>query len=259
MRWYEKTTALAGLAIIALSIACWWFGPHTLEWALHISEPTFLAGGALSIILLWAQLRAASAQEHEENVWKRIVCLHEHFRDIPRSDRTEAVRKLLLEKFPGRERPSAHLPLTHLETAEIIGDIGNHERATASVLISRYLNDWEDLCGAISVGLVDEDYARSMEGGRLIDTFFGFRQVIEAFREAHKKAQRAQAAQNAAMTFAHVPYTEIQDVAVRWHDIRHNEMRLQDERIDAANRLADAIQRDGERSSVMPKAKGHLD
>ena len=259
MRWYEQTTVVAGLIVIVLSVTCWWYGPHTLEWAVHVSEPTFLAGGALSIILLWAQLRAASAQEHEENVWKRIVCLHEHFRDIPRSDRGEAVRKFLLTKFPNRERPSAYNPLTPSETTEIMADNGNHECAPASILISRYLNDWEELCGAISVGLVDEDYARAMEGGRLIDTFFGFRQIIEALRGQHDKAQRAEARQNAAPPFAHVPYTELQDVAVRWHKIRHNEKKLQDDRIAAANLLADAIQRDGVRSTVTPKAKGNLD
>jgi len=259
MRWYEKTTAIAGLVIIALSVSCWWYGPHTLEWALRISEPTFLAGGALSIILLWAQLRAASAQEHEENVWKRIVCLHEHFRDIPRWDRTEAVRKFLLTKFPNRERPSAYRPLTQSEAADIMSDTGNHESAPAKILMSRYLNDWEELCGAISVGLVDEDYVRSMEGGRLIDTFFGFRQVIEAIRQEHNQARQAATVQNAAPPFAHVPYTEMQDVAVRWHAIRHNEKKLQDDRMAAANRLADAIQRDGFRSAVTPKAKGNLD
>jgi hypothetical protein len=138
-------------------------------------------------------------------------------------------------------------------------DTGSQERAAASILMSRYLNDWEDLCGAISVGIVDEDYARSMEGGRLIDTFFGFRQVIDGFREEHKRAQLALGAQNAAMPFAHVPYTEMQDVAMRWHEIRHNEKKLQDDRMEAANRLADAVQREGTRSSVMPKAKGNLD
>ena len=60
-----------------------------------------------------------------------------------------------------------------------MADKGDTQRARASTLISRYLNDWEDFCGAISVGVVDENYARSMEGGRLIDAFFGYRKVIE--------------------------------------------------------------------------------
>jgi hypothetical protein len=138
-------------------------------------------------------------------------------------------------------------------------DIGNQERAPANILISRYLNDWEELCGAISVGVVDEEYARSMEGGRLIDAFFGYRQVIEVLRENHKTTQRAARVQNAAAPFAHVPYTELQEVAVRWHEVRHNEMKIQEERMAAANRVADAIQREAERSAVTPKAKGNLD
>jgi hypothetical protein len=257
MRWYERATALAGLTIIVISAAAWWCGPHTVEWAIHISEPAFLAVGALSIILLWAQLRAASAQEHEENVWKRIMCLHEHFKDIPRLERSEPVRKYLLTTFPNRAPPSAYFPLTDDEVAKIMADRGDAGTARGDTLIYRYLNDWEDFCGAISVGVVDEDYARSMEGGRLIDAFFGYRKVIEAYREKHTKAQQS-ADPNAASAFAHVAYTELQDVAIRWHEIRHNEKMIQDARIAAADELADSIRR-GVKSGVTPKAKPPLD
>ena len=258
MRWYERVTALTGLTIVAISAAAWWCGPHTLEWAIHISEPAFLAGGALSIILLWAQLRAASTQEHEENVWKRTICLHEHFKDIPRLERSEAVRKYLLATFPNRAAPSAYQPLTNAEVATIMEDRGDAQTARADTLISRYLNDWEDFCGAISVGVVDEDYSRSMEGGRLIDAFFGYRKVIEAFRDKHAKALQSSVDPDAASVFAHVAYTELQDVAIRWHEIRHNEKKVQDERIEAADKVADSIRR-GVKSGVTPKAKNPLD
>jgi len=139
-----------------------------------------------------------------------------------------------------------------------MADKGDTQRARASTLISRYLNDWEDFCGAISVGVVDENYARSMEGGRLIDAFFGYRKVIEEFREKHTKAQQSTVDPNAASTFASVVFTELQDVAIRWHEIRHNEKTVQDQRIEAADKVADSIRR-GVKSGVTPWAKKPLD
>lgn len=111
LTWYEVLTAVMGLLILVAAFVTWWFGDRTLKWAVDVAAPTCLAWGALSIILLWAQLRAAYSQERAEQVWKRVMCLHQHFHDVPRLELTDAVRGYLRE-LGVQSPPSAYSPLT---------------------------------------------------------------------------------------------------------------------------------------------------
>jgi hypothetical protein len=256
MKWYERTVAVCGALILALAGLAWYFGDQTLKWAIEVSEPTFLAFGALSIVLLWAQLRSAGIQEREQNVWKRVVCLHEYFSDVPRMNRSEDVRKYLRELHVEKP-PSAYYPLTEEHANLIIRDSGTDTRPPAKVVVSRYLNDWEDFCGAISVGVIDEDYAREMEGARLIDTFFGYRAAIDRFRDSHREDAKTSNGTNAALPFANKVYIELQTIALRWHQIRREELKDEEVRIANANEEADEIRKAAMRPSrgVSPKAR----
>lgn len=225
------------------------------------SSPTFLAFGALSIVLLWAQLRVSTNQEREENIWKRVVCLNEHFHDGPRLELTEAVREYLRE-LGIHAPPSAHSPLTRKQAEEIEADQGNEKRPPAKVLIIRYLNDWEDFCGAIAVGVIDEEYAIEMEGARLIDAFFGYREAINIFRETRAAAHagKMSSTSTGAPPFVNKLYYEMQRIALKWHKRRTDEWKIQEAKVDAVNREADLL-RDKARAltGVPPKARDTLE
>jgi hypothetical protein len=256
MQRYERLTALTAIAILAISALAWWCGDRDLKWAVEISEPAFLALGALSIILLWAQLRAAHYQEIEQNVWKRVMCLHEHFKDVPRSEATEAVREYL-RGLGVLNPPSAYHPLTREQALVVEQDTGTDERPPARILFIRYLNDWEDFCGAISVGVIDEDYSREMEGLRLIDAFFGYREVINILREKRANDARRRQGETGAPPFVNKLYYELQVVALRWHQKRSEEWQAQEEKLVAANKAADELRKAASETShgVPPKAR----
>lgn len=259
LKWYEVLTGALGLLILLGAFATWWFGDRTLKWAVDVAAPTCLAWGALSIILLWAQLRAANNQELAEQVWKRVMCLHQHFHDVPRLELTDAVRNYLRE-LGIHSPPSAYSPLTPEQAKVIEHDKGNDNRPPAKVLISRYLNDWEDFCGAISVGVIDEEYAIEMEGSRLIDAFFGYREVINIFRESRAHDGKVGAGATGAPPFVNKLYYELQQIALRWHKKRTEEWKMQQEKVAEVNRAADALRdKARELTGVPPKAKEKLE
>ena len=151
----------------------------------------------------------------------------------------EAVRRYLLEISVTRP-PSAYRPLTPEQADTILSDHGTNHRPPAEVLLTHYLNDWEEFCGAITIGVIDEEYAREMEGTRLIDVFFGYREVINRFRDLYDDgAAKASSGSTAAQPFAHQLYIELQDVALRWHSVRAAEFKDQEDRLAAVNKEAD--------------------
>jgi len=255
LKWYERVTLRLAALILAAAAVAWFFGSETLEWAVHVSEPAFIAIGALSVILVWAQVRSASVLEREQNIWKRVLCMHEHFNDVPRPERAESVRRYLLE-IGVTNPPSAYRPLTSQQSDVIVSDTGNEHRAPAKVLITLYLNDWESFCGAIAIGAVDEDYARDMEGTRLIDAFFGYREVINRFRAAYEGDSKSSNGSTAAEPFAHKLYIELQETALKWHLSRCAELKAQEKRLAAVNQEADAKRAEAKRQErIFPKAR----
>lgn len=232
-----------------------------MRWAVDVASPTALCLGALSIILLWAQLRSVSRQERQEGIYKRIMCLHEHFHDVPRLDLTEAVRKYLYSELSIHSPPSAKNPLTP-EHAEVINnDAGTHDRPPARVLVTRYLNDWEDFCGAIRSGVIDENYAMALEGARLVDAFFGYREAINTFRETRSRIpDKVKDGATGGPPIANKLYYELQRVALEWHRKRTEEWNVLEKKIVAANREADRLRFEAQAlAGVQPKAKGELE
>lgn len=259
VKWHEIMTAIIGALIFIAAFLAWWFGDRNLKWAVDIAAPTCLAWGALSIILLWVQLRSASRQEKDEAVWKRVEYLHEHFQDVPRLAVTEAVRGYLCE-LGIRSPPAAHNPITREQAEAIKNDKGTEARPPAEVLLTRYLNDWEDFCGAISVGVIDEGYAYEMEGNRLIHAFFGYREVINIFRETDGDDGKVRSRATGTPSFANKLYLELQRIALRWQKKRTEELSVQEERIVDANREADRLRSEALASAgVLPRARVELE
>lgn len=237
-QWYERGIVGAGVFLLLLSVAAWWCGTRNLEWAVHVAEPMFLAFGALSIILLWAQLRITNIQDRNSNIWKRVVCYHEYFKELPQTSRAEELRRYFHEL--GIEKPpSAYHPLDETVVDRIWADKGTADRAPGPVILSRYLSDWEDFCGAISVGVVDEDYAREMEGTRVIAAFFGYRAAINKMRHLQSQDSKARPTPWSATPFANKFFLELQKIATRWHVKRCTELAEEQERIRKADLAAD--------------------
>lgn len=259
VKWHEIVTAIIGALIFFAAFLAWWFGDRNLKWAVDLAAPTCLAWGALSIILLWVQLRSASRQERDEAVWKRVEYLHEHFHDVPRLQVTEAVREYLCE-LGIHSPPSAHNPISREQAEAIKHDKGKETRPPAEVLLTRYLNDWEDFCGAISVGVIDDNYAFEMEGNRLIHAFFGYREVINIFRETEVDDGKLRAPATGTPSFANKLYLELQRVALRWQKKRTEELSVQEQRMADANREADRLRNEALASAgVLPRARVELE
>jgi|GEM_PF-2419146 len=238
LKWYERMITGAAALILISGALAWWFGERNVTWAVRVAEPAFMGLGALSIILLWAQLRVSNLQDEAENVWKRVVCYHNYFKELPQTARAEDLRKYFHEL--GIETPpSAYRPLDETLVEQIWADKGTAERPPGRVVISRYLSDWEDFCGAISVGVVDEEYAREMEGTRVISAFYGYRAAINKMRQLQIEESKARTAAGSAPPFANKFFLELQRIATRWHVWRSEELAKEQERIRKADEAAD--------------------
>jgi hypothetical protein len=241
VRNYERAMALSAFLIFALGAAAWWYGPRTLDWAVRIAEPVFLGFGALSIILLWAQLRAANAQEREASVrqqeanareeensmWKRVLTFHEHFERVPSEPRAQALRQYLLE-LGITDPPTAYKPIDEIVAAKVMADQGTPTRPTpGKVIVIEYLNDFERFCGAIRAGVVNEKYAHDMRGTRVIDTCYGFSAFITLYRERQEAAAKGQT------KFRSQSFCEIRLLGKKWFEKRSLEQAEHERRMIA--------------------------
>lgn len=242
LRWYERWVVITAVLIILLALLAWFYGVHSVDRAAAIAEPMFLGLGAVSLILLWAQLRAATNQDNAANIWKRVVCLHEHFGEVPRAEYAEALRRYLHE-LGIREPPNAYCPLEPEIVERIWADQGTDSRPPGSVLIRRYLNDWEEFCGAIKVGMIDEAYAQAMEGSRVIDAFFGYRASIDKSRHSQSEIRKTKPTALSALPFMNKYYIELQTIATKWHLVRMSELAQQQALIEKGDQAADEARR----------------
>jgi hypothetical protein len=237
LKWYEYAMGACGAAIFWLGYKAWQWGPHTVEWAVQVAEPLFLAVGALSIILLWAQMRAANAQERETGLWKRVLTFHEHFDRVPSEPRADALRRYFIE-LGIADPPTAYHPIDNSVVAKIMGDQGTATRPTPGrTIVIEYLNDFERFCGAIRVGVVNNDYACELRGTRVIDTFFGFKSFILEYRRRMDAAALARANPTHMTVFKSRVFRELEKIGESWLERRTTEENQHRKRIlDADNK-----------------------
>src|SRR5690349_7541943 len=152
-RVYECTMSGIAFVFVGLGFLAWFCGTRSLEAAVRIAEPVLLGLGTLSIVLLWAQFR-------ESNVWNRLISYHQFFSEVPSTPRAQLLMRVLSVELGIDVPPSAYQPLTAEQVQRIWSDKGDNERQPAKEIVRAYLNDFEHFCGAINVGLIDEEYAR---------------------------------------------------------------------------------------------------
>lgn len=165
------------------------------------AEFAVLAAGLFSVLLVRDQLVAQEKQlqeNHQQMVddhhWKTIVSYHELFRDGVPSESIRkpmydfAVQKGFIKCFDDLGDP---MPAKVL--AECISD------TDARQIIRPYLDEFEKFCGAVNAGIVNENYALSLQGTRVIRNFTVFKGLIKHFQRANGLA-----------------YVELEKLATKW-------------------------------------------
>lgn len=180
-------------------------------------------------------------------MWRRVLCFHEHFQNVPAPERTKGLRELLSE-MSITDPPSAYLPLSEEVVAKIMADKGSDARSPAKIIVINYLNGLEQFCGAVCAGVVDENYARELRGSRVIDAYFGYKLLIDALRK--QLEEHSARAGRTADPYKGKIFAELQKVALDWHTKRKQELhnqQLELKKYDemAAKALQDIQERDG--------------
>jgi hypothetical protein len=87
--------------------------------------------------------------------------------------------------------------LTPAVVAALVADSQSHQDITV------YLDEFEQLCGAVNCGVINEAYTRELEAGRVIRIFIVFKPIIE-----HQQSSNPLA------------YVEFEKVADKWEGLR---------------------------------------
>lgn len=172
------------------------------------SEFAVLAAGLFSVLLVRDQLVAQEEQlqeNHQQMVddhqWKTIVSYHELFgQGIPNEDTRKAMYDLavandFIDCFDDLGKP---MPANALQACINTSEMRQITRP--------YLDDFEKFCGAVNAGIVNEDYARSLQGTRVVRNFTVFKELIRHFQIANSRA-----------------YVELEKLAMKWDEQRKNE------------------------------------
>lgn len=136
------------------------------------------------------QVELTVEQMRQQNVWNRISAQHMLLSVLPSPDAERELWKVV-EKYAGKS--SWKLPLAACDQL--------YDALDDWVTIKTFVNGHERLCAAISANSLDEDYAYSVHGAKVIDTYKTFEHYIDYIRKKRKNASI---------------YLELEKVATRW-------------------------------------------
>lgn len=190
----------------------------------QLAQCILLGLGLDSIILLLVEGRQKAS-------WNRVRFYHEHFGELPVRAKVlalyDCLRRLKIEP------PSNGQPLSPSEAIAILSDVGvaaDNGMMTCrpgGEVVREYLNDFEEFCGAINVGILSEHYARELDGARTINAYYGFEEVIKKIREREVRRRRPESSgegpQSDLRPLHRKPYHELRRVAATWKRRRERE------------------------------------
>ncbi len=136
-RFIEALAIGAAILVVVAGIAtilCMPKADLTREKILPVFSVVISSLGVASLLFLWAQLRHTSTQN-------KLIAYHEHFRDLPRAAKVNALYAAM-----GRlkiDRPLWQTPLSLVQRDEILRDTAMAPN-TADIVIREYLNDFEE-------------------------------------------------------------------------------------------------------------------
>lgn len=172
------------------------------------AELIVLAAGLFSVLLVREQLIAQEKQMNEnhsqllaDHKWKTFVSYHQLFHGgIPCEEKrikmyTFATDNKFIKCFDdlGTPMPTEALDKCINETA-------------AWDVVRPYLDEFERFCAAVNAGIIDESYALSVEGTRVIRNFTVFEHLIKHLQHPNGRA-----------------YVEIEKIAQKWAMMRRLE------------------------------------
>lgn len=228
-KWAGRT--VVALSVIAAVVITWWaavrlleaYWPHSgtlsVEQVLLAWQGVALTLGLASIVLIWRQGKDTAR-------WNKLVLYHQFFDSLPARPEREAFLEELKKRGLLSYLDGIGTPLSE----EAVGQLT--KEPLVSQVVRVYLDGFEQLCGAVNCGVIDERYAIELERARVVRIFRVFLPLIEAQRLHNSHA-----------------YLELEKVATRWIDIS--------KRVDEKYKkeLADQLQkleRDRLRAGVKP-------
>jgi uncharacterized membrane protein len=160
--------------------------PHELpalqEIAYRAATLMLAALNLTAIYMLAKQVAGHKRQVRHQHTWNTLISYHQLFPAVPPEDANHAMRQLATElKFVSAFKGFG----TPIDDATV--DI-LYSDAEKDVTTRDYLDGFELFCGAIAAGIVDEDYAFSMQSGRVIRTLTIFRGFIKRCQAANAMA-----------------------------------------------------------------------
>ena len=199
--WAFITLGLIVVAVLAasahgVSVNGWRYQ----DWS-SFAELIVLSVGLVSLKLVHKQLIAQTEQARKDLGWKRINSFYEFFSAVPRDDINAKLHDLAVE-----------LSITeHFDHGTRAIDSSTADRidsdATATNTVKMYLDCWEGFAGAVRCGLVDNDFAYSMECGRVVRTYTIFKPFIDRIQQINNPHA----------------YLELEMLAKVWEDRRRTE------------------------------------
>lgn len=154
------------------------------------------AFGLGSLALLWKQLRDTSS-------WNKLLSYHQFFASFPSENIHNNLRDTL--KHHGQDNIMRDKDaVLSADAAKAIYEQNAPDGSRWAV--NCYLDEFEEFCAAIHCGLISEDYAYRIEGGRTIKNYLRFKQFIDIAQGINKRA-----------------FTQFQTCALRWQERRRKE------------------------------------
>lgn len=148
--------------------------------------------GLFSIVLTALQVRVNAT-------WNKVLSYHNHFGSLITPEVIEKVKKVAIDRgFTDHLTEGTTIPETI--AAAIL------ENADSESLIGCYLDEFEEFCGAINAGVVDNDYAYGLEGTRILRVWNIYKLFIKKCRESDGSSPYV--------------YKQLEVVAHRWADRR---------------------------------------
>jgi hypothetical protein len=193
-----RTTAVLLLVFVALAIVCLKYvvPDYKFSTVSKTIELILMGLGLFSIVLLAEQIRLTERRG-------RRVAYHEYFDALPKQGVYDAFNQVLA-KYKLEETFTASQPVPSDTAGRIYAD-ANDSRA-----IRGYLDDFEEFAGAVNVGVVDEDYAFSLESSRTIRAFRVLEPLIVKYR---------------AEMMLPTCYLQLQRVCKRWEKTKEKQLR----------------------------------
>jgi len=139
--------------------------PLTFDQAFQLGQFVVITLGLTSLILMWKQSRDTAR-------WNKLHSYHQFFADCPSSERRANM-------FAVMERIGAS---SHLNAGTQILD--EHVQAIVlspsdSQAIALYLDDFEQLCGAVNCGVIDRAYVKALEKSRINRIYTVFKPLLD--------------------------------------------------------------------------------